>query len=774
MVQVLRLLRRLPVAEKIQDIAIFINRELLPFLQELRESTAATFEQVTTNTLLGRDTPGTGDVEEISLDDTLEFTGSKVIQRAEITGDVEIPAGSNVATVPALAGIATDIANLQLVDFVTYNSSPSLGNERVLTSGTNSVVDISVVNQIKVNVDDFPLTGLADQAAETFNGNFTAGAAPPTARAGTSVAGAGLTYTAGGTLAVGAGDGITVSADAVSITLPAIQTQSVTGTLNAHVLPTALNHGDTLIFAPTGATTLNGIDLQDALAVDWPEGFEFILHNSSASFDVTIIDEAGTASALDRISTPVNQTIILGQSCSLIMRRFVTRWGAIERGWPAASTTLTYSGTQLQRAALTGFAAASANSNATTSAEPIVTYSSSGNMSAERVTTASTSVTINTSVASQIAFERAALTGAITATANSNVTLFDASASGAGLTGGGTAVLAVGAGASITVNANDVSYTGTTDEILLSTITGNQGTIDISTLDCGGTVRVNSASSAYSIEGFTAKPVGFWFNFITQFEASDACTLFHEDATATAVNRLQLPKEEDIICTPIAGQFVYCGESRWRYLGHNPQLFGTRVNGMEIVVSTTPVTIRSTGHLDIVSGASDDVNIDAGNSVNITAGGSGDVTLTSPDNVVVSSAEFLVAADATFNNIAQFDDDTTFNGPVVFADTVFKTSVFATTLAAGTDNLNIGAVSIVRFGLTGSQTLTGMVPTSAGQTVWMFNADSADTLTLAHLSTSTASNQFLCPNNVNYTLPPRCGVALWYDSTSSLWFILSK
>lgn len=67
-------------------------------------------------------------------------------------------------------------------------------------------------------VNDLPLTALADQIAESFLGNFTAGAAPPTARAGSSVAGAGLTYSAGGTLAVGAGTGITVAADAVGLT----------------------------------------------------------------------------------------------------------------------------------------------------------------------------------------------------------------------------------------------------------------------------------------------------------------------------------------------------------------------------------------------------------------------------------------------------------------------------------------------------------------------------------------------------------------------------
>jgi hypothetical protein len=137
-----------------------------------------------------------------------------------------------------------------------------------------------------------------------------------------------------------------------------------------------------------------------------------------------------------------------------------------------------------QRAALTGFAEAAQNSNATTSAEPIVTYSASANMTAERVTTSSTSITVSTAVASQIEFQRAALTGAITAGANSNATLFDTNASGAGLTGGGTAIMAVGAGTGITVNANDVAVTipltdGDKGDITVAT-SGTSWTIDAS------------------------------------------------------------------------------------------------------------------------------------------------------------------------------------------------------------------------------------------------------------------------------------------------------
>lgn len=85
-----------------------------------------------------------------------------------------------------------------------------------------------------------------------------------------------------------------------------------------------------------------------------------------------------------------------------------------------AGGSLVVSANDIQRAALTGFATASQDSNATSSAEPIVTYSASANMSAERVTTSSTSITVDTSVASQIQFQRAALTGEATASANAN------------------------------------------------------------------------------------------------------------------------------------------------------------------------------------------------------------------------------------------------------------------------------------------------------------------------------------------------------------------
>lgn len=67
--------------------------------------TFAKMQNITTDRLLGRDTAASGDTEEISLNATLEFTGSASIQRAALTGDVTASAGSNTTTIAS--GVVT-------------------------------------------------------------------------------------------------------------------------------------------------------------------------------------------------------------------------------------------------------------------------------------------------------------------------------------------------------------------------------------------------------------------------------------------------------------------------------------------------------------------------------------------------------------------------------------------------------------------------------------------------------------------------------------------
>jgi hypothetical protein len=97
--------------------------------------TFAKMQNIATDRLLGRDTASSGDVEEISLNATLEFTGSTSIQRAALTGDVTATAGSN----------ATTIAN----DAVTYAKMQNVSAESKLLgrgqgSGSGDVQELSL------------------------------------------------------------------------------------------------------------------------------------------------------------------------------------------------------------------------------------------------------------------------------------------------------------------------------------------------------------------------------------------------------------------------------------------------------------------------------------------------------------------------------------------------------------------------------------------------------------------------------------------------------
>lgn len=58
-----------------------------------------TLNNMTTDRILGRDTAGTGAVEQLTVTGGLEFTSSGGIQRSALTGDVAATAGSNTTTI---------------------------------------------------------------------------------------------------------------------------------------------------------------------------------------------------------------------------------------------------------------------------------------------------------------------------------------------------------------------------------------------------------------------------------------------------------------------------------------------------------------------------------------------------------------------------------------------------------------------------------------------------------------------------------------------------
>lgn len=151
-------------------------------------------------------------------------------------------------------------------------------------------------------------------------------------------------------------------------------------------------------------------------------------------------------------------------------------------------------------------------------------------------------------------------------------------------------------------------------EIATAVASGNLGTINIATLTCGGTYRITSASGSFSIEGFTAKDVGFWFWFsYGEGAGSDSCTLFNEDVTASAANRLKLPGRatgNDMTGLELRGMFVYTGDLRWTWVGADPNRVGFNdANGVTVAANgaitlntaSTDIDLNSGGAIDLVT-----------------------------------------------------------------------------------------------------------------------------------------------------------------------------
>jgi hypothetical protein len=129
--------------------------------------------------------------------------GANTVVTNPTTGSAA-PSTTAMSTHSVLARVAGTVVSHGLVTL----AGSGLGYDSVTGS-----LFVGAGTGIQINADSIQIAPIA---SESFFGNFSAGSAVPTARAGSSVAGAGLTYTAGGTLAVGAGTGITVNADDVA------------------------------------------------------------------------------------------------------------------------------------------------------------------------------------------------------------------------------------------------------------------------------------------------------------------------------------------------------------------------------------------------------------------------------------------------------------------------------------------------------------------------------------------------------------------------------
>lgn len=124
---------------------------------------------------------------------------------AAITAGVIVNADINASAAIALSKLATQAANTIVANATAGTAVPTavaVGTNAVVGRVAGNIVAAALVNAQVDAAAAIALSKLATQAADSFVGNFTNAVAVPTARAGTSVAGTGLTYTTGGTLSV--------------------------------------------------------------------------------------------------------------------------------------------------------------------------------------------------------------------------------------------------------------------------------------------------------------------------------------------------------------------------------------------------------------------------------------------------------------------------------------------------------------------------------------------------------------------------------------------
>jgi hypothetical protein len=100
--------------------------------------TFAKIQDIPTDSLIGRDTAGTGDPQTILLNSTLSMDGTGNLQRAALTGDITASAGSNTTT----------IANDAVTNVKAANMADATIKGRVIGAGTGDPTDLSA-SQVK-------------------------------------------------------------------------------------------------------------------------------------------------------------------------------------------------------------------------------------------------------------------------------------------------------------------------------------------------------------------------------------------------------------------------------------------------------------------------------------------------------------------------------------------------------------------------------------------------------------------------------------------------
>lgn len=364
----------------------------------------------------------------------------------------------------------------------------------------------------------------------------------------------------------------------------------------------------------------------------------------------------------------------------------------------------------------------------------------------------------------EITFQRAALTGAISASQNSNATLF-------------AGILDNGAAENDRTNLNFLTSTS-----IIATVTDDAGNDELelnwqrAALTGDVTAAQNSNATTIAANAVTnAKLDTMAANTVKANATAGTATPTDVAVSSEAVlgrtsgNITSINSAVQTILMRAAGSVFWgscAADQTLRRSGSGDLGFGTLVTNNIGTNQVTMARIEQVGTATFLGRA--------------TAGTGNVEILTSTQatanlNVFTSTLNGLAPSSGggTTNFLRA---DGTWNAPPS-GSSGFNNSQ-STTLAATTNNFALSSATVNKLivTLTGSQSLTGIVSTGVadGAMLWVINADTVDTLTVSHdNASSTAANRIQVPGLIDCRLDPGGTILLAYSTAASRWQCVS-
>lgn len=347
-------------------------------------STSGTLRQSRTDLITWRNQEGNGNnTLGVNVNNELVYNGQLIVGAPlELGGDLD--------------GYTNDATVIGLQDRPLSSAAPATGN-------------VIIWDGSQWEPGDVPISSLEDIASGTFLANITAGAAAPTAHSLTTFAGGGLTYTnVTGILAVGAGTAITVNANDVAVDiatlLAAIDSTSIV--INSNTLERAALTGAIAASQNSNATLFAGIR-DNGSAENDRTNLNFV---NGTNTTATITDDAGNDELEIRFNVDDLPPSALADQAAGTLLANITAGAAP----PTAHSLTTLAGGGLTYTNVTGIMAVGAGTHITVNANDVALDTASLLAAID-----STSIVVNSGT-----LERAAITGAVALSQNSNTSLF--------------------------------------------------------------------------------------------------------------------------------------------------------------------------------------------------------------------------------------------------------------------------------------------------------------------------------------------------------------